>query len=153
MQWRADEWGMARGGTTFWTEKEIVVQLPLEKNANVLLQMPASTSVSQRSSVCSLEQTRHHRGLTWHQLRSIPAPRRSFSHPPHPHPNAILDQRGRKACKNGWYSREVILNFIRNHHLSFKMETPFCISSSLRACVTRLPTGICCCRCSGFRLL
>ena len=86
MQWRADEWGMARGGTTFWTEKEIVVQLPLEKNANVLLQMPASTSVSQRSSVCSLDQTRHHRGLTWHQLRSIPTPRRSFSHPPTPTP-------------------------------------------------------------------
>lgn len=95
VQWRADELGVARGGTTFWTEKEMVVRLPLEKNASVLLQMPASTSVSQRSSVCSLDQTRHHRGLTWHQIRSIPAPRRSFSHPPHP--NAIVDQRWQKA--------------------------------------------------------
>ena len=153
MQWRADEWGVARGGTTSWTEKEIVVQLPLEKNANVLLQMPASTSVSQQSSVCSLDQTRHHRGLTWHQLWSpfLP-PGDRFPTPPHPRPNAILDQRGRKACKSGRVLQRGYTEF-HEKPPSVKMETPFCVPSRLRACVARRPTGICRCRCSGFRIL
>ena len=57
---------------------------------------------------------------------------------------------GGKSERMAGYSREVILNFLRNYRLSFKTEALFCISSGMRVCVTPRPTRICHCRCSGF---
>lgn len=60
---------------------------------------------------------------------------------------------GGQSGRMAGYSREVISNFIRNHHLSFKTKAPFCVSSGTRACVAPRPTRLCRCWCSGFGLL
>lgn len=84
----------ARGATTFWTEKEVVVRLPLEKNANVLLQMPTSMSVSQWSSVCSVDQMLHQGDLTWHQalVHSCPQETVCPPHTPRCHPGPEVEE-------------------------------------------------------------